>query len=210
MEDIIELPDLIPANYANEIENTMTSIEFPWYYRKNVSSQPDHPDVFKNDPNIRVRDAFIHLFYDKGWSITSQYANLIRPVLYFMEEATDFKIVEILRMRSVITYKDPHWNEEHYLTPHVDDISPEHTHTFVYYVNDCDGDTFFYKDFYQAWDNYDKRTLVKSFTPKKGTGVLFDGKRYHSNGVGRLENRVVINMNLKLARRSTMDSTGSS
>jgi len=197
--DIIELPNLIPNNYSDEIERTMTSIDFPWYYRQNVSSQPSDPAVFLNDPDIRIRDAFIHLFYDKGWNITSQYAPLIRPLLYFMEESTGYKVLDVLRMRAVITYKDPSWNNQHYLTPHVDDISDEHTHTFIYYVNDCDGDTFFYKDFYTSPTNYDKRTWVKSFTPTKGTGVVFNGKRYHSNGVGKMHNRVVINMNLKLS-----------
>ncbi len=197
--DIIELPNLIPKSYADEIERTMTSVEFPWYYRKNVSSQPDHPDVFTNDPFIKIRDAFIHLFYDKGWNITSQYAPLIKPILHFMEDTTGYKVLDVMRMRSVITYRDPNWDDRFYLTPHVDDISDEHTHTLIYYVNDCDGDTFFYKDFYTTGDNFNKRSLLKSFTPVKGTGVLFNGKRYHSNGVGKLHNRVVINMNLKLS-----------
>ncbi len=52
--DIIELPNLIPANYANEIERVMTSVEFPWYYRENVSSQPGDPQVFINDPFIKI------------------------------------------------------------------------------------------------------------------------------------------------------------
>jgi hypothetical protein len=196
MNDIIELSNLIPPTYADEIERTMLSVQFPWYYRDNVSSQPNDPAVFINDPNIRLRDAFIHLFYDHNENIVSEYSALVRPILYCVEERTGLKVEKILRMRAVITYKDSQWNTEHYLTPHVDDISPEHTHTLVYYVNDCDGDTTFYKERYTAWNNYDKRTLVKSFTPVKGTGVLFDGKRYHSNGVGREKHLVGINMNL--------------
>ena len=197
--DIIELPNFIPLSYADEIERTMTSIEFPWYFRENVSSQPGDPAVFANDPFIKVRDAFIHLFQDNLWNINSQYAPIIKPLLYFLEESTGYRVLDVLRMRAVITYRDPSWDDRYYLTPHVDDISDEHTHTFIYYVNNCDGDTFFYKDFYTTWNNYDKRTLAKRFTPVKGTGVLFNGKRYHGNGVGRLHNRIVINMNLKLS-----------
>lgn len=196
--DIIELPNLIPPRFADEIEQTMTSIEFPWYFRENVSSQPGDPAVLENDPNIKIRDAFIHLFYDTKWNIESQFGPLIKPLLYFIEKATGLRVVNVMRMRAVLTYRDPSWNDEHYLTPHVDDIDPTHTHTFIYYVNDCDGDTFFYDELYTEWNNYNKRTLIKRFTPTKGTGVLFNGHRYHGNGVGRLHNRIVINMNLTL------------
>jgi hypothetical protein len=78
------------------------------------------------------------------------------------------------------------------------DNTEPNTYTFVYYVNNCDGDTFFYDELYTEWNNYNKRTLIKRFTPTKGTGVLFNGHRYHGNGVGRLHNRIVINMNLTL------------
>jgi hypothetical protein len=194
--DIQIFDNIIPKTYQDEIERVMTSYEFHWAYRRNVSSQPGDPLVYVNDPNIEIRDAFIHLFYADKENITSSHASLIRPILYFLEERAGIKIEHVIRIRAVLTYRDPNWNEDHYLTPHVDDISPDHTHTFIYYVNDCDGDTFFYKDFYTTADNYNKRTLEQSFTPRKGVGVLFNGKRYHGNGVGRKENRIVINMNL--------------
>ena len=196
--DIQIFPDIIPKTYQDEIERIMTSYEFAWAYRRNVSSQPNDPLVFTNDTNIRIRDAFIHLFYADKENHVSPHASLIRPILYFLEERAGIRIEDVIRIRAVLTYRDPNWNEDHYLTPHVDD--PEHTHTFIYYVNDCDGDTFFYKDYYTVSDNYNKRTLETTFTPKKGVGVLFNGHRYHGNGVGRKENRIVINMNLTIRK----------
>jgi hypothetical protein len=198
MSDITIFHDIVPKTYQDEIERVMTSYEFAWDYRRNVSSQPGDPQVYINDPNIKVRDAVIHLFYADKENHVSPHASLIRPILYFLEERARIKIENVIRMRAVLTYRDPNWDEAHYLTPHVDDISSDHTHTFIYYVNDCDGDTFFYKDRYTAWNNYDKRTLETSFTPKKGVGVLFEGNRYHGNSVGRKENRIVINMNLTI------------
>ena len=138
------------------------------------------------------------MFYDQKEEIVTPYADLVRPILYCVSDRTNLTVENIMRMRAVLTYKDPYWNKEDYLTPHVDDISPEHTHTFIYYVNDSDGDTLIYDEFYTTWNNYDKRTLVQRVTPKKGTGVLINGMRYHSNEVGRDEHRVVINMNLTL------------
>jgi hypothetical protein len=192
--DILTIPDLIPKSYQDEIEHEMTSLMFPWSYKHDVSGQPNHPTVFTNDTNIVKRDAFIHLFYAAESNIVSPYFGLIKPLLYFLEEKSGFKTNNLLRMRAVLTYKDPSWDLENYLTPHIDDPLPHKT--LIYYVNQCDGDTFFYKDFFvQGRENFNKRVLEKRMTPVKGTGVLFDGHRYHGNGVGRKHNRIVINMN---------------
>jgi len=52
---------------------------------------------------------------------------------------------------------------------HVDVDLPHQV--FLYYVNDSDGDTVFFKD--------DKKTEIKRVTPKKGRGVFFNGSINH-------------------------------
>ena len=196
--DILIIPDLLPKSYQDEIEREMTSLQFPWYYKHSVSGHPSAPEVFKNDPNIKARDALIHLFYAEDIDHFSSHINLVKPITYFLEQHTGAAVQHLLRMRAVLTYRDPSWNQEHYLTPHVDQPDPHWT--MIYYVNDCDGPTHFYEDMYDNNTNtdYDKRTLKSSHTPKKGTAVLFNGLRYHGNSVGNEKNRVVINMNFHL------------
>ena len=205
--DIIVIPDLIPKAYQDEIEYEMTSIQFPWYYKHSVSGYPNDPEVFKNDPNIKERDALIHLFYAEDINHFSGHFSLVKPLTYFLEEKTGAVVERLLRLRAVLTYRDPSWNHEHYLTPHVDQVDPHWT--MIYYVNDCDGPTHFYEDIFDIdSENFEKRTLQSSYTPKKGTGVLFNGLRYHSNGVGKEKNRVVINMNFLLNFDYNSSSSG--
>jgi ectoine hydroxylase-related dioxygenase (phytanoyl-CoA dioxygenase family) len=62
--------------------------------------------------------------------------------------------------------------------PHIDaDIS--HL-VFIYYVNDSDGDTVFFK---QKFNGFPVKNLDEEFriSPKAGTAVLFDGNQYHAS-----------------------------
>ena len=195
-DDIIIIPDLLPKSYQDEIEREMTSLQFPWYYIHSVSGHPSTPEVFKNDPNIKARDAFVHLFYAEDINHYSSHLSLVKPITYFLEQHTGASVQNLIRMRAVLSYRDPQWNQEHYLNPHVDQEVPHWT--MLYYVNDCDGPTHFYEEFFDNDNNYDKRTLKSSHIPKKGTAVLFNGLRYHSNSIGNEKNRVVININMHL------------
>jgi hypothetical protein len=205
-DDIIMIPDLLPKSYQDEIEREMTSLQFPWYYKHSVSGHPSAPEVFKNDSNIKARDALVHLFYAEDINYVSNHISLVKPITYFLEQHTGASVQHLLRMRAVLTYRDPSWNQEHYLTPHVDQQAPHWT--MIYYVNDCDGPTHFYEDFFDKDNNYNKRTLKSSHIPKKGTGVLFNGLRYHGNSVGNEKNRVVINMNMQLNFNYTSPLSG--
>lgn len=65
-------------------------------------------------------------------------------------------------------------------------VSPWHIdytfdhNSFIYYVNDSDGDTVIYAERYG--DERPKMTVAEIITPKAGRGVVFDGNHYHSAG----------------------------
>jgi len=67
--------------------------------------------------------------------------------------------------------------------PHMDSQIP---HTVVlYYLNDSDGDTYFYKQVPYSIQQYDAQRdygpVVKRISPKKNTAVIFDGNTYHAS-----------------------------
>lgn len=74
----------------------------------------------------------------------------------------------------------------------------------VYYINDTDGDTRFFKlngdssdKFIQYLNNkeYDRFTEFKSVTPKKGKIIIFDGLIPHASTYPQTKDRYIINFN---------------
>ena len=70
---------------------------------------------------------------------------------------------------------------------HID--QKEKHQTILYYLNNSDGDTYFYKK--------NKKTIEKKITPEKNKAVLFDGLTYHASSKP-IKNmyRLVLNINL--------------
>jgi hypothetical protein len=61
----------------------------------------------------------------------------------------------------------------------------------LYYVNDSDGDTYF---FGKEKDS----ELVQKITPKKNRAVIFDGSTWHASSLPSKNHRIVINFNLEI------------
>ena len=192
MNEILEIENLIPASYSNEIESQLTSWEFPWGYNRTVSYGDERDNKFiANDNKIKDTDGFIHPMFYNGKKI-SNYVDLVRPLIWFMEEKTNIVAKEILRIRAVFVNKNQTFGD-YYNVPHVDDEQPHKT--MIYYVNDADGDTVIFKERFSGILNYSKKTIEKSVSPKKGKAVIFDGLRYHTGSVPTQGHRILININ---------------
>lgn len=64
------------------------------------------------------------------------------------------------------------------------DLKVPHT-VILYYVNDADGDTFFFDR---------NREVVERITPKKGTMVVFDGTTLHASSMPTVNHRISLNL----------------
>ena len=80
-------------------------------------------------------------------------------------------------------------------TPPVANFSVKHVDNFephlviLYYVNDSDGDTFFFgKDINDG--------ISRRITPKKNRAIIFDGLIYHAGSLPTANKRVILNFNL--------------
>ena len=112
---------------------------------------------------------------------------------------------KILRVRFGLILKS-HKHKVH--GPHVDHHYPHQTG--LLYLNDSDGDTYFYDNYYEPelntenlhqFDYYEKHVKDKlkfqqSITPKNNRLVLFDGYQYHASSCPvNTQLRVVMNFN---------------
>jgi hypothetical protein len=95
-------------------------------------------------------------------------------------------------------------------TIHIDRYEPHIS--MIYYINDSDGDTKFYKlndgnilecMKYIQKEEYNRFTQIKSISPKKGKVVVFDGLIPHQSTYPKKGNRYVINFNTVIKTKAT-------
>lgn len=176
------ISDFLPKSYVNEIQETLLGNSFPWYYHCETSSH------LYDDKNTVDSHQFVHSFYQDNM-IKSSYYNLISPILLFLSKETGEDYVSnLIRIKSNLLLKSPQQNKEVYHSPHRDDPLFD-TETFLYYVNESDGDTVIF-------DDSDKSNLIISSrnTPKAGSGILFDSTVLHSScSPVESDTRVVLN-----------------
>jgi hypothetical protein len=186
--------DFIKPRIQNELEALLTGGNFPYFY----SSESCVPTGYKEDENEDDRltgsllvdentieaPQFMHMLVTDG-SINSNSYNNVSPILN--------KVVDILDGDYFVAKCKVNMNladvrfEGKYHTPHIDN-GFENQVTAIYYVNDSDGDTFFFDD---------SGKITKRVTPKKGTLVMWKGKVFHAKSSPiKTTSRVVININL--------------
>lgn len=187
-EDIIVLENFIPEFYQKNIENVFNTL--PWYFDNNTSGIDPIPTFGLPNPiNKNDQSGFSHIMFDEGKSV-SNYFYLIEPMIYrIMEFIKDG--VDLIRVRGGMTTSS---GEYSVINGHVDYYIPNTT--ALYYVNESDGDTIFYKEKYLG-EEQKELNFLKSISPKKGSLVLFDGLRYHSTTKPKKSSsRMTININI--------------
>mgnify|MGYP000314676583 CR=1 FL=1 len=119
-----------------------------------------------------------------------KYIETIAPVMNQL--SVEFQSnIRILRCKFNFLPKNSD-NTYHY--PHVDD-SEQNVYTAIYYVNDSDGDTYFFDE---------DLNVTNTITPKKGRMVLFDSNKFHSSSSPiNSEYRIVMNTVFKLLSEET-------
>lgn len=177
MKDFIEIENIIPVDYQNHIETTLTGWEFPWVLNKNIVSGDACFQGMKNNP-----PGFNHFFYEKNAPV-SNFFQLVYPLVLSITSQSDVPFNRLYRMRANLTLA----NGQGPLMPHIDSFHPHWN--AIYYVNDSDGDTIIYNE---TNDNYDAGqadidrikandfTIKHRITPKKGKLIAFPGKYYHT------------------------------
>jgi hypothetical protein len=102
---------------------------------------------------------------------------------------------EIIRVKLNWLPRNADGNPDSWHMPHVD-ADTEHQ-VFLYYLNDSDGDTFFFNEKYPLAKG-SELTLSKRVEPAAGKGVIFDGLTYHASSSPIKSNyRCILNVDFK-------------
>ena len=192
MIKIIE--DFLPEDIQNNLEELMKNESyFPWYFHSKTVGLGEC--AFNN--NTIETPQLVHQFLRYGQP-NSDYFKDTFVVMEHLEKQVDFEIPKELlfpkwdRIKGNCLFPCSNYTEDNFHPAHQDKNKEDNCYTFLYYVNDSDGDTRF-------WSNTDNvpnlhKEPIFRYTPKKGTGVLFPSETWHcsSNPISS-DYRMVIN-----------------
>ena len=158
------------------LKETIFNDNFPWYYLHDSATLEEKSNTFNYSwyhaliLNGKVNSSFYQIFEKYILNIINKF-NL------------NNKIITRIRLGKTMSIGKKYINNLH--------IDQKENHqTILYYLNNSDGNTYFYKK--------DKKTIDKQITPEQNKAVLFDGLTYHASSKP-IKNmyRMVLNINLK-------------
>jgi len=192
-------PDIINKKQQNFLNKIIQGDNFPWYYYDNVIQGRDNN--FKKYKNITETYAWIHTLFLLPQGINSDYFEDFKIILSAFEKKEKIKIKELLRIRIRRTFYCKGHNLKKHNFPHVDLSDFGNYKSLLYYFDDSDGDTIFFKERYNKEESIDTTNLTidKRNKPIKGTAVYFDGDIYHAGNCPiNFTNRTVLNFDFRI------------
>ena len=180
------IDNFLPQKYQDEIEAVMLRNDFPWFYQPNITT--GKPKI--QDERFQYSHGFTHQFYHQEYGPQSNYFGMVQNFIQFVN--VNYDTQGYYRLKANLTVPVNGWTRDTVQEPHIDMPIPHLV--CLYYVNDSDGDTFFFDQTFDEKAEPDEFTVYKRVAPKKGTAVVFDGLRYHgSNNPIENQSRIILN-----------------
>lgn len=196
---MIVIDDVVDKATQDLIEDMVLNSDAPrWVYHRGYAAP-------KRIPPLAREQSSPSFFFE---IVRANMNSLINPTYApFLAPLARLNPQKIFKVRCVLHH--PLREENRKCLPAHLDALPEHYETdkfkvAVYYVNDADGPTIFYKETYQsAKDNgltddditQCRMEIAGEIEPKKGRLVVFDHDVYHSTGFAKNGVRSIINYN---------------
>lgn len=189
-----KIDNLIPESFINLLEIELMNMS-SWLYVDSASGRSNSFD--QEDNNIVDSFQFSHIIYDFEHGVSSHLWDQIKPMLWFLEEKTGYKVHDIYRIKANLLLPC-NTEKNNYNIPHTDHDLKDYT-SMVYYVNHSDGDTKIFNEHIDSGPY--NLTLSKNNSPQKGSAILFPSTQYHSSSNPiQSKTRFVINFVLKLSK----------
>ena len=174
--DIIVIDDVLPESYSDEIERTLYSPSFPWYFAEDITYGQNAGDLEKTF-------GFFHLFHSNGQQ-QSNLASFFEPIYHIALSKANLKLTNPSVLQARTFLQVPQSTKRQFNNRHVD-VNVPHV-VVLYYVNNSEGETHLFHGL----------DIIKKVAPKKNRVVVFDGSIYHSSGSPSVTRRCVINFNI--------------
>ncbi len=190
------IDNFLTPSYADAISHDMMNV-LHYHYTPLTTTHPYGGDVY-TDSNTHDYGHFVCPMYNaedqRGNFPFAWYFQTLRPLINTIQDSlTDLEVTSIVRVKGNLMKRESSAPEFHYNIPHQD--AQRGNYSAIYYVNDSDGDTFLFNEFYTEQKPIpDKLTVAKRITPKKNRIVIFESDRYHAASTPRISReRMVLN-----------------
>jgi hypothetical protein len=186
---ITVIDDFMPKEYFKQLQDFLLNSNFPWYFTPRASKYDPGPSL----EHAVESPAFTHRVYCKYENSKSGAFQAFIPLIDKIDELLEHK-QELIRLRVALKTYQHGFTKDNYNLPHVDFPCP-HT-SAVYYLNDSDGDTHFFDQYYQGKNEPTNYTITQRVSPKSNRILIFDGLQYHtaSNPINS-DRRLIANIN---------------
>lgn len=182
------IDDVFPTQFQEYLEKFFTSDNLPWYMDELTA---DHSNA-SLDKYTEDSFHFCHVFI-KNEQINSQHWANIQAIIQWLILKENISIKSVLRAKANLTFTNKNYNYKNHLPAHIDTPPNTVALTAIYYINDSDGDTIFFKNQENPNDELEEISRV---SPKKGRLVLFDCNTLHAGCLPeKTTRRYVLNLN---------------
>lgn len=172
------IDDVMPAVMQDQLIDICTQPEFTWSFLIDATYLKDQIIAKKLDkPKY---PSFSHLAINNYRPVSSA-ATLLSSMILCISDKAELDPGIVFRARLGLYL--PIANAPLHNNMHVDHSSPHMV--ALYYVNDTDGDTFFFNR---------NREVVERVSPKKGRMVVFDGHTLHASSMPSKDYRISLNI----------------
>jgi len=171
-----KMNNILDTELFNTTKKIVCSNEFPWFYLSDSSSD----DVIDTNKNKKYSFHHTTMRAKKSNSIFNDFTIQIANTMKNKFGLNDYRL---FRLRWGMTTNN---GKKIINNPHVD--FKEHHKVILYYLNESDGDTYFY-------DNEDN--IINQNTPEENSAILFEGNIRHSSSKPiKYDRRIILNVNL--------------
>ena len=195
MSNIEVIDNFLEKDTFDNVYKKINDVNFPWFKNKDFytidKKDLDNTGKFKD---VIEYMQFVHLFLtfnvEKNVYEKSNHFSIIQVLCNKLLQKYTKNDIFIKRAKVNLQPQNLKFNENNHNTPHIDLKNEEHK-VLLFYVNDSDGDTFFF-------DNNKK--IIKKVSPIKNRAIIFDGNILHAGSHPKNSDcRIVINIDFKHA-----------
>ena len=168
------------------IKNILSNKDLDWYISKDIDFRFFESKALTNKNSVSTYQITHSIFNNK--KLTNKNYKFIYYLIKNIFEQNNCH-GKITRIKVNILFNHFEMNENKYNIPH-SDCNKDHCN-IVLYLNESDGDTIFFNEYYDK--NLNNLTIKQRVSPKVNRAVISDGLMHTSSNPTKNEIRIVLN-----------------